>query len=114
MITSTANLLAVPIAVIWLYGTLLADRLATTLGERGYAVDIARDGERGDFLASTEAYDAVILDLGLPRVDGLTLLERWRAGGISVPVLVLTARGSWHRFPPSDGRVASRYQRSGD
>jgi two-component system OmpR family response regulator len=75
---------------------LLADRLVTTLGERGYAVDVAKDGERGDFLVSTEPYDAVILDLGLPRVDGLTLLARWRAGGIGVPVLVLTARGSWH------------------
>jgi two-component system, OmpR family, response regulator len=75
--------------------SLLANRLATTLGERGYVIDIASDGERGDFLVSTEPYDAVILDLGLPRVDGLTLLERWRAGGIAVPVLVLTARGSW-------------------
>ncbi|MFL6236980.1 MAG: response regulator [Thermoanaerobaculia bacterium] len=75
--------------------SLLANRLATTLGERGYAVDVARDGERGDFLVSTEQYDAVVLDLGLPRVDGLTLLARWRAGGIAVPVLVLTARGSW-------------------
>jgi two-component system, OmpR family, response regulator len=75
--------------------SLLANRLAATLGERGYAVDIATDGERGDFLVSTEQYDAVILDLGLPRIDGLTLLERWRAGGIAVPVLVLTARGSW-------------------
>ena len=75
--------------------SLLANRLAATLGERGYAVDIAADGERGDFLVSTETYDAVILDLGLPRIDGLTLLERWRAGGIAVPVLVLTARGSW-------------------
>jgi two-component system OmpR family response regulator len=75
--------------------SLLANRLATTLGERGYAVDVARDGERGDFLVSTEHYDAVVLDLGLPRVDGLTLLARWRAGGITVPVLVLTARGSW-------------------
>jgi two-component system OmpR family response regulator len=44
----------------------------------------------------TEQYDAVVLDLGLPRVDGLTLLRRWREGGLSVPVLVLTARGSWH------------------
>jgi two-component system, OmpR family, response regulator len=75
--------------------SLLATRLATTLGERGYAADVAADGERADFLVSTETYDAVILDLGLPRVDGLTLLERWRAAGITVPVLVLTARGSW-------------------
>ena len=75
--------------------SLLAHRLAATLGERGYAVDVAADGERGDFLVSTEQYDAVILDLGLPRIDGLTLLERWRAGGIGMPVLVLTARGSW-------------------
>src|SRR5689334_1491325 len=74
---------------------LLADRLAATLGEHGYVVDVARDGERGDFLASTEPYDAVVLDLGLPRVDGLTLLGRWRASGIAVPVLVLTARGTW-------------------
>jgi two-component system OmpR family response regulator len=74
---------------------LLANRLAATLGERGYAADVAADGERADFLVSTETYDAVILDLGLPRIDGLTLLERWRAGGIAVPVLVLTARGSW-------------------
>src|SRR3954462_15494884 len=74
---------------------LLASRLATTFGEHGYVVDIAANGERGDFLVSTEQYDAVILDLGLPRIDGLTLLERWRAGGIAVPVLVLTARGSW-------------------
>src|SRR6185503_5499820 len=75
--------------------SLLATRLATTLGESGYVADIAPDGERGDFLVSTEQYDAIILDLGLPRIDGLTLLERWRAGGIAVPVLVLTARGSW-------------------
>lgn len=74
---------------------LLASRLATTCRERGYVVDVAADGERGDFLASTEPYDAVVLDLGLPGIDGLTLLERWRAGGIAVPVLVLTARGSW-------------------
>ena len=75
--------------------SLLADRLAATLGERGYVADVARDGERADFLARTETYDAIVLDLGLPRVDGLTLLERWRSAGITVPVLVLTARGSW-------------------
>lgn len=74
---------------------MLAGRLASTLGERGYVADVATDGERGDFLVSTEQYDAVILDLGLPKIDGLTLLERWRAGGIAVPVLILTARGSW-------------------
>ena len=75
--------------------SLLASRLATTCQERGYAVDVAADGERADFLVGTETYDAVVLDLGLPLVDGLTLLERWRAGGNAVPVLVLTARGSW-------------------
>jgi two-component system OmpR family response regulator len=75
--------------------SLLANRLAATLGERGYAIDVAPDGERGDFLVGTERYDAVILDLGLPKIDGLTLLERWRGDGIAVPVLVLTARGSW-------------------
>jgi two-component system, OmpR family, response regulator len=73
----------------------LAARLSTTLVERGYVVDIATDGERADFLVGTETYDAVLLDLGLPIVDGLTLLERWRAGGVTAPVLVLTARGSW-------------------
>lgn len=75
--------------------SLLASRLAATLGESGYVADIATDGESADYLVVTEPYDAVILDLGLPRIDGLTLLERWRAGGIAVPVLVLTARGSW-------------------
>jgi two-component system OmpR family response regulator len=75
---------------------LLARQLATALGEAGYAVDCAADGERADFLVPTEAYDAVILDLGLPKIDGLTLLRRWREAGLSVPVLILTARGSWH------------------
>jgi len=49
-----------------------------------------------DFLAETEKYDAVILDLGLPKIDGLTLLRKWRDAGLATPVLVLTARGSWH------------------
>ena len=64
--------------------------------QAGYAVDSAADGERADFLARTERYDAVVLDLGLPRIDGLTLLRRWREAGLAMPVLVLTARGSWH------------------
>jgi two-component system OmpR family response regulator len=59
-------------------------------------VDCAADGERADFLGQTERYDAVVLDLGLPKVDGLTVLRRWRDAGLAVPVLVLTARGSWH------------------
>jgi two-component system OmpR family response regulator len=74
----------------------LSERLARALADAGYAVDVAADGERADFLAGTEAYDAVVLDLGLPRVDGLTLVRRWREAGLSLPVLVLTARGSWH------------------
>src|SRR4051812_23991674 len=74
---------------------MLAGRLAAVCTERGYVVDLAEDGERADFLASTEQYAAVILDLGLPRIDGLTLLTRWRAAGMAVPVLVLTSRGSW-------------------
>jgi two-component system OmpR family response regulator len=74
----------------------LSKQLTAALGEAGYAVDCAADGERADFLGQTEHYDAVILDLGLPRVDGLTVLRRWREAGVLVPVLVLTARGSWH------------------
>jgi len=74
----------------------LSAQLAGALSGAGYVVDCAADGERGDFLARTERYDAVVLDLGLPAIDGLTLLQRWRAGGMTAPVLVLTARGSWH------------------
>jgi|SRR6185437_1526366 two-component system OmpR family response regulator len=75
---------------------LLARELARSLTEAGYAVDCAQDGERADELAHTEQYDAMVLDLGLPKIDGLTLLRRWRDAGIAVPVLILTARGSWH------------------
>ena len=74
----------------------LAEQLTAALTSAGYAVDCAGDGERADFLGQTERYDAVILDLGLPRIDGLTVLRRWREAGIAVPVVVLTARGSWH------------------
>lgn len=75
---------------------LLSRQLANALGQAGYAVDCAADGERADFLGRTERYDAVVLDLGLPKVDGLSVLRRWREAGIAVPVLVLTARASWH------------------
>jgi two-component system OmpR family response regulator len=74
----------------------LAGHLADALGAAGYAVDVAGDGERADDLARSEPYDAIVLDLGLPVVDGLTLLGRWRAAGLATPVLVLTARGTWH------------------
>lgn len=74
----------------------LAGQLSTALGAAGYAVDHAADGRRAEFLGSTERYDAVLLDLGLPSMDGLTLLRRWRDGGVDTPVLVVTARGTWH------------------
>ena len=76
--------------------TRIAKQLAAAVSEAGYAVDCASDGARADFLGQTERYDAVILDLGLPTIDGLTLLRRWREAGLTMPVLVLTARGSWH------------------
>ena len=76
--------------------TRIAAQLAASLDQAGYAVDCAADGARGDFLAQTERYDAIVLDLGLPKVDGLTILRRWRDAGLKMPVLVLTARGSWH------------------
>jgi two-component system OmpR family response regulator len=74
----------------------LAKQLTSSIAEAGYAVDHAADGERADFLAQTELYDAMVLDLGLPKIDGLTLLRNWREAGLATPVLVLTARGSWH------------------
>jgi len=74
----------------------LSRQLASALTDAGYAVDCALDGERADFLGATESYDAVVLDLGLPKMDGLTILRRWRDAGLSMPVLVLTARDSWH------------------
>jgi two-component system OmpR family response regulator len=73
----------------------LAKHLKASIAEAGYAVDHAADGERADFLAQTEQYDAMVLDLGLPKIDGLTLLQKWRDSGLTTPVLVLTARGSW-------------------
>jgi two-component system OmpR family response regulator len=74
----------------------LAKQLTSSIADAGYAVDHAADGERADFLAQTELYDAMVLDLGLPKIDGLTLLRNWREAGLATPVLVLTARSSWH------------------
>ena len=69
--------------------------LKRALVDAGYVVDAAGDGEEGHFLGDTEPYDAVILDLGLPRMDGVTVLESWRRAGRTMPVLILTARDRW-------------------
>jgi two-component system OmpR family response regulator len=74
----------------------LAGQLSAALHEAGYAVDSAADGAQAEFMGQTEPYDAVILDLGLPGMGGLTVLRRWREAGLTVPVLILTARDSWH------------------
>ena len=74
----------------------LGKQIVEALGAGGYAADRAGDGEEGHFLGETEPYDAVVLDLGLPKVDGLTVLRRWRQAGVAVPVIILTARGAWH------------------
>ncbi len=73
----------------------LSRQLKQALADAGYAVDYAPDGEEAQFLGETEPYDAVVLDLGLPKTDGVTVLERWRKGGMAAPVLILTARGAW-------------------
>ncbi|NRG19382.1 response regulator transcription factor [Rhizobiales bacterium] len=70
-------------------------QLCEALSEAGYVVDHAEDGEEGHFLGDTEPYDAVILDLGLPVLDGLSVLENWRRDGKTMPVLILTARDRW-------------------
>jgi DNA-binding response OmpR family regulator len=64
------------------------------LEEEGFAVDVAIDGEEGDVKARTTSYDVIVLDIMLPKVDGLTLLKRWRAAGITTHVLLLTAKGT--------------------
>lgn len=74
----------------------LASHLAGALASAGYAVDRAADGRDAEFRGQTEDYDAAVLDLGLPGMDGLAVLDAWRAAGRRLPVLVLTARGRWH------------------
>lgn len=73
----------------------LAGQIASNLKDAGYTYDVANDGEEGHFLGDTEPYDAVILDLGLPIMDGASILKKWRADGREMPVLILTARDSW-------------------
>ncbi len=73
----------------------LRDQLAAALGDAGYTVDTADNGEDGQFLGETEPYDLAILDLGLPKVDGLSVLKFWRKEGRTMPVLILSARDRW-------------------
>ena len=70
-------------------------QIVAALEHAGYAVDHALDGEEGHYLGDTEPYDAVVLDIGLPKKDGITILEAWRASGRIMPVLILTARDRW-------------------
>ena len=70
-------------------------QLTESLKEAGYVVDQAFDGEEGHFLGDTEPYDAVVLDIGLPEMDGITVLEKWRGNARVMPVLILTARDRW-------------------
>jgi two-component system OmpR family response regulator len=73
----------------------LARQLKNALSGAGYAVDVAHDGEEGHFLGDTEPYDVIILDLGLPVMDGVSVLKQWRRDGRKMPVLILTARDRW-------------------
>jgi two-component system OmpR family response regulator len=73
----------------------LADGIARALRAEHFAVDVATDGEDGGHLGSTETYDAIVLDLGLPKRDGLSVLAEWRREGRTAPVLILTARDAW-------------------
>lgn len=73
----------------------LADALTAVLRDAGFSVDLANAGDQADFLMRTETYDAAVLDLGLPVIDGLSLLRNWRDASIAAPVLILTARARW-------------------
>jgi two-component system OmpR family response regulator len=70
-------------------------QLCEALADAGYVTDSAFDGEEGHFLGDTEPYDAVVLDIGLPEMDGISVLEKWRRGDRKMPVLLLTARDRW-------------------
>jgi two-component system OmpR family response regulator len=70
-------------------------QLVTAFTDAGYVVDTAKDGEEGHFLGDTEPYDAIVLDIGLPVMDGVSVLQKWRRSGRKTPVLILTARDRW-------------------
>jgi two-component system OmpR family response regulator len=73
----------------------LGPHIADVLRQNGYAVDLSPDGEEGHYLGDTESYDAVLLDLGLPNRDGISVLKHWRSEQRQMPVIILTARGRW-------------------
>ena len=73
----------------------IAADVAAALNAAGFVPEVSGDGEEAWFKGDTEDYAVIVLDLGLPRMDGLAVLKRWRAAGRQVPVLVLTARGAW-------------------
>ena len=73
----------------------LSGQLAAALGDAGFVTDCAADGAQGEYLGATEAYDVAVLDLGLPGMPGIEVLTRWRDAGLTMPVLILTARGDW-------------------
>ncbi len=73
----------------------VAETIASALRASGFVCDVTADGEDAWFKGSTETYSAIVLDLGLPSLDGLTILKRWRAEGLTTPVLILSARGTW-------------------
>jgi len=74
----------------------LSEQISSSLKESGFVVDQAYNGLDALHLGTEEAFDAIILDLGLPVMDGMTVLKKWRSNGLSTPVLILTARDSWH------------------
>lgn len=74
---------------------LIVRDICTVLEKNGYLVEVENDGQKAWFLGDTEEYTAVLLDLGMPRMDGLSILRRWRENNREFPVLILTARGNW-------------------
>jgi two-component system OmpR family response regulator len=87
----------------------LSRQLTDALKMAGYVVDTAKDGEQGHHLGDTEPYDAVVLDIGLPRMDGISVLEAWRRAGRNMPVLLLTARDRWSDKVQGDDYVAKPF-----
>ena len=83
----------------------LAQRLVPLLEQAGYVVEVVADGRHAEEIGQIEDLQAAIVDLGLPGLDGLSVIERWRGNGRSFPVLVLTARGRWHDNWPASTPV---------